>query len=143
LPQSGEVVEATFGPAIQLYAYDLDSENISPGDVLDLTIFWQALAVPDSSYHAFVHIVEIGDNEIVVQSDKIPVDWLRPTNGWRSGEVLSDNHLLELPSDIQPGEYQLYVGLYDPDDDQRLPVFLSGERQPDDRLLLAPIRVLP
>jgi hypothetical protein len=143
MPQTGEVVEATYGPGIQLYATELDTEDISTGDVPDLTIIWQAMAVPERSYHVFVHMVEVGDDENVTQSDKIPVDWLRPTNGWRSGEALSDHHLLELPSDIQPGANELLVGFYDPDDDQRLPIFLSGGRQPDDRLLLAPIRVWP
>jgi mannosyltransferase len=143
LPQGGEVVEAMFGPAIQLYAYELDSEEAAAGDVLDLTLHWQAIEVPDESYHVFVHLVEVGDDAIVSQSDRIPVDWLRPTNGWRSGEVLSDNHLLALPADIKPGEYQLYIGFFNPDDDRRLPVFLAGEQQQEDRLPLTTIRVLP
>jgi len=143
LPQTGEVVEALFGSDIQLYAYDLDSEDFAPGDVLDLTLFWRALKVPDTSYHVFVHLIESDDDEITSQSDKIPVDWLRPTNGWRTGEVLRDGHLLELPEELRPGEYQLFVGLYDPVAAQRLPVTISGEGQPDDRLLLLSFRVTP
>jgi 4-amino-4-deoxy-L-arabinose transferase-like glycosyltransferase len=143
LPLEVQKVEAMFGPDIQLYGYDLVSEQVSPGEALDLTLFWQALAIPERSYHVFVHLVDADDNSIVAQSDRIPVDWLRPTNGWRPGEVLTDKHRLELPAEIGPGEYQLYAGLFLLDEDQRLPVVVSGELQPEARLLLQTIRVSP
>jgi hypothetical protein len=143
LPQEVPLVEVSFGSAIQLYAYDLESEQVSAGGALDLTLFWQALNTSDRSYHVFVHLVDSGNESIVAQSDRIPVDWLRPTNGWRPGEVLADKHRLVLPPDVAPGEYHLYVGFYDPNDATRLPVVISGKQDHEDRLQIQTIRVLP
>jgi hypothetical protein len=131
------------GPDIQLYAYQLDPESVSPRDTLDLTLYWRAVSVPERSYHVFVHLVDPKSEEIIAQSDKVPVDWLRPTNGWRSGEVLQDEHLLELLEELPAGDYHLYVGLYDPESAQRLPIIFGDEQQPEDRLLLQTIRVSP
>ena len=60
--------------------------------------------------------------EIVSQVDWIPVEGVRPTPGWRMEEVLIDSHRLPLPIDLPAGEYQLWVGLYEPESGQRLPV---------------------
>ena len=82
----------------------------------------------------FVHLVnEAG--EIVAQVDRIPVDGLRMTPGWREGELLRDVYELQLPADAGGG-YELYTGLFDPKSGVRPPLVVSGEQQPDGRLLL-------
>lgn len=136
LPADVNLLEAQFGPAIELYGYELESEPLQQAGYLDLTLFWQALDVPDRSYYAFVHLVLAGEESIISQVDRIPVDWLRPTNGWRRGEVLTDSYALQVPEELAPGAYHLYVGLFDPQSSLRLPVTYQGKVQPDDRLLL-------
>jgi hypothetical protein len=136
LPELSHLLLAEFGSSIELGGYQMAEELPGRGEVLDLTLYWRARQVPGSSYHVFVHLVRADDGTIVSQLDRIPVDWLRPTNGWREGEVLTDRYLLPIPSDLTPGSYQLYVGLYEPDTWLRLPITYQGERQPDDQLLL-------
>jgi hypothetical protein len=140
LPAAVEVVGAWFGQAIELYGYALQPESPQPGGILKLTLYWQAKAVPQEYYVAFVHLLD-RDETIVRQSDRVPVNGLRPTTGWRRGEVLADVYELSLPADIAPGPYRLAVGLYNSDTLERLPVTYSGELQPDNRLLLATITV--
>ncbi|MDX1689230.1 MAG: glycosyltransferase family 39 protein [Candidatus Promineifilaceae bacterium] len=140
LPEGVSVVEASFGDAIQLYGFDLVAEELQPGDTMALMLYWLAEDVPQGNYHVFVHVV--GEEEaIVTQADRIPVESRRPTQGWRAGEVLSDPYALHLPSDLSPGVYRVYVGLYEPDRRDRLPVVIDEQPQADNRLLLATITV--
>ena len=70
------------------------------------------------------------------QDDHVPADNLRPTSGWRPGEVVSDPVQLSLPLDLPPGEYRINVGVYDPDSGERLPLTIEGERLQYDQLPL-------
>jgi hypothetical protein len=49
----------------------------------------------------------------VAQDDHLPLQGRRPTDTWLPGEVIVDQHLLALPSDLPPGPYRLEAGLYD------------------------------
>lgn len=137
LPAVSEITQAQVGPSIELYGYELEETALVPGDILDLSLFWRAVQVPDRSYYVFVHLVRADDGSNVSQLDRVPVDWLRPTNGWRPGEVLSDVYHLPVPEELAPGTYLMYVGMFNPDSWQRLPITYRDEEQPDARLLLA------
>ena len=136
LPAVVSLLQAELGPTIELYGYQLDDDQLCPGETFDLTLYWRARTAPDRSYYTFVHLVSADDGTIVSQLDRIPVDWLRPSNGWRPGEVLTDCYPLPIPADLAPGVYHLLVGMYDPDNGQRLPIIYQGKAQPDDQLLL-------
>jgi 4-amino-4-deoxy-L-arabinose transferase-like glycosyltransferase len=141
VPSAATVVEAAFGPAISLYGYDLEKRAAAAGEALDLTLYWRAQQAPDHDYLVFVHLVADGDDQPVQQIDRIPVDWLRPTQGWRAGEVLTDRYLLTLPPELPAGLYRLVVGLYQPESWERLPVTYQGQAQPHDQLLLTTLRL--
>lgn len=137
LPEQATLQPADFGPAIHLYGYDL---RRPADDSLRLTLFWQVKAPPGGFYATFIHLVSAATGEIVTQTGFIPVDGVRPTSGWRAGEVLTDPYTLTLPADLLPGEYHLNVGFYNPDSGERLPVLAGGtEPQPHNQLTLTTI----
>ncbi len=105
-----------------------------------LTLYWEATGDAPQSYTVFVHVVPSGGIEAVTQSDRIPVDWLRPTDGWRPGEILEDIHNLGI-SPLPPGDYDIFVGFYDPETLVRVPVSQNGIPMPNDVLLLTTITV--
>ena len=43
-----------------------------------------------------------------------------PSNIWAQGQVIVDEYEFKLPSDIEPGNYSVAVGLYDAENGQRL-----------------------
>jgi hypothetical protein len=43
-----------------------------------------------------------------------------PTSMWDPGELVRDSHALSLPLDLEPGQYTLRIGLYEPQTGQRL-----------------------
>jgi mannosyltransferase len=110
------------------------------GDVVPLTLVWRSLGDLSEHWDVLVHLVD-DQGEIVAQGDGPPVGGFRPTASWRAGEVLVDERQLILPADLAPGSYTVWTGLYWPGSWERLPAFVSGERQPEDRLLLGTLVV--
>lgn len=118
-PAMDGAVDALFGGEIALLGYSLPAGPYHAGDVLPLTLHWQAKAQPARDNKVFVHLVDAA-GAIVAQRDAAPVDWTRPTSGWVEGEVVSDPQPLALPGDLPAGSYRLLVGLYDAETLQRL-----------------------
>jgi hypothetical protein len=133
-------LQAAFGqpPQIELRGYELTPA--APGAVTELTLFWRAVEAPDTNYHVFVHLTA-EDGTIAAQDDGPPDRGFRPTSSWRPGEAIVDARTMSLPPDLPPGRYALYVGLYNPADEARLPV--SGAGADGDRLLLQAVEVTP
>jgi hypothetical protein len=42
---------------------------------------------------------------------------------------------------LGPGTYDLWVGFFDPETNERLPIFIDGIQQADDRLLLEDLQI--
>ena len=134
LPVNAVPVNAEFGEAIELHSYQLQQNE----DALDLVLYWQATAVPEKNLFTFVHLTDETGN-IIAQIDFVPVSGLRPTAGWRVGEVITDPYALALPADLPAGEYQLAVGLFDPETFERPFVIQQGQEQPDNQIVLTQI----
>ena len=49
----------------------------------------------------------------ILDSDREPANWTRPSRDWAPGEPVVDRHALVLPRDMPPGRYALEVVLYD------------------------------
>ena len=113
-------VDANFGNLVRLIGYDLDLQRTYPGGRLPLTLYWQTLGHIPASYHVFAHLES--SSGPVAQADGVPVCWTYPTDVWRPGQIIADQHAIPIPSDIKPGLYPLQVGLYLPDTFSRLDV---------------------
>jgi mannosyltransferase len=123
-------LEARFGEAIRLEGYTLSDEVLTPGEALGVTLFWSCDAPLDMRYKVFVHLYA-PDGTLVAQHDDEPSGDLAPTTTWTPGETVHDNHGLLLPGDLVPGEYEIAVGIYQPDSGERLPVTRDGEPSGD------------
>ncbi len=121
---------------IQLEGYAL-TPDARPGGALLLALRWKSLHVVNYNYQVFVHLLN-ANNEKLAQRDGQPVQWMRPTSTWHTGEEIIDRYGLLLPRDLPAGSYNVAVGLYDPVTGQRLPVS-AGPR--DYAIELGPIQV--
>jgi len=141
-PQSMQhTLGANMGNHVLLLGYDAAQDSVSPGDVLEVTLYWQALKAMDTSYKVFTHLLDSQEG-IWGQKDDVPVQGTYPTTGWLPGEVITDTYAIAVRSDAPPGEYLLEVGMYDPSSGERLPVLGVDGQRAGDRVLLAPVRVL-
>ena len=82
---------------------------------------WHALKRMPESYKVFAHLRRAGTDEIVSQVDAIPRNWTYPTDWWEANEFITDTLSIPL-NDIEPGQYELWLGLYDDETGERLPV---------------------
>lgn len=134
-PAVSHVLSADLGP-VTLFGYDLRSTSIAPGNPLDVTLYWRADQVLNDSYHVFVHLID-AQGGLVAQSDGVPANWTRLTTGWLPGEYVMDSHSLQVPADLPPGKYQLFVGLYLLETGERL----ATEEFPEGRVQLQGLEV--
>ena len=127
LPEEPAVaLDARFGESIQLNGYALDDAGLSPGDILPVTLFWEAQAPVAERYKVTVQLLD-GAGQLIAQVDTEPGDGLVPTTTWDPGQVLADRYGVPIPSDLPSGRYTLVVGLYHITTGERLPVALDGE----------------
>ncbi len=105
-------VNLPFGEHITLNGYTLGETSLRPGDIVEVTLFWQTAVSLESRYKVFLHLLD-GDGKLVSQRDSEPGGGLALTTTWRPGKVVVDNHGLLIPSNLPPGSYSLYLGLYD------------------------------
>jgi 4-amino-4-deoxy-L-arabinose transferase-like glycosyltransferase len=118
--------EAVFGEQARLVGLDLPQTAVKAGETLPLTLYWQALAPFDRSWKVFVHLTDEA-GQIIGQQDQVPGGGEFPTNGWIPNEYLVDRYQLSVPAEARPGNYQLKIGLYDPNDFSRLPASQAGK----------------
>lgn len=140
-PSPDHAAPATFGDAIALLGYDAPLQA-SPGTTITVTLYWRALASAPGDYKVFVHAFA-ADGTLVAQHDGQPANWAYPTTAWQAGDIILDRHPLALAANLPPGEYRLFVGLYEAAAPAtRLPVRdAEGALQPDGHLGLAVLRV--
>lgn len=119
-------VDARFGEVIHLRGYALGERAFSPGDVIPVTLFWEAEAPIPDRYKVFLHLLG-SDSQLVAQTDGEPGGNLLPTTIWPPGEMVIDRHGVLLPKELPAGEYGLVVGLYHLVGGERLRVTLDGE----------------
>ena len=115
-------------------------QRVAPGQTMQVTFYWWAMAQMDTDYAVFVHLLD-GEGRVKWQHDGMPAFGTRPTSGWQPGEVIADVHEIPLPADAPEGTYGLEVGVYSPLTWQRLRVLDEEGSPQDDHLLLPPIHV--
>ncbi len=129
-------VHAQFDQFATLLGYDVTQTD----ETLDIILQWRTDNTPPADYFVFVHLSDPATGQPVRQRDWIPVNGLRPTAGWRPGEILLDPHTLDL-RDVPSGTYQLNVGLYLPDSFERPLVTQNGQELPNRQITLREITI--
>ncbi len=124
LPADTTFVKANFDNLISLteVAYP---PNTAEGVAFPVQLQWQAITPLVQNYHVFIHLLD-REGQVVAQADGQPAQWKHPTSTWVVGETVVDRHGLWIPAKTAPGEYQLLMGVYRPEDGRRLSL-LTGE----------------
>jgi hypothetical protein len=127
------------GESIRLISFSLPRRSWHPGDIVPLTLTWEAITPVQQNAVVFVHLYDAA-GKLVAQRDAQPLDGYAPTSAWRIGEPIADRQGVLLPNNIAPGEYALNVGLYDAATGQRLVI---DPPQRENRIPLGTVRVEP
>lgn len=137
------LAQATFGAIARLVGFDISTTSSAPGDDLGVTFYWQSLYPDQDNYKVFVHLIDPAKDSsdgIVAQIDEAPQAGTYPFWVWSVGETVSESVRLQIPLQTQPGKYQLVVGVYNSDTNERLPL-KGGVDFGAERLVLAEIAI--
>ncbi|MBN1582536.1 MAG: hypothetical protein JXA89_17640 [Anaerolineae bacterium] len=132
-------VGARLSDKVELLGYTLDRQQAAPGDTLHLTLIWQALKEMDTAYTVFTHLLD-ENQQIRGQKDNPPQNGSYPTTLWAREEVIVDEYEIVIQDGTPPGKHTIEIGMYDPGNLQRLPVF-DPTGAIGDRILLGEVIV--
>ena len=104
-------MEATFNDELRLLGYALPVQDLQPGAVTHISLFWQPLRPPAEDYEIFVQLWDDGGQSIGGAHD-FPWGGMYRTRIWQPDEVVVTHHWIEVPSDLAVGRYTLVVGLF-------------------------------
>jgi hypothetical protein len=132
-------LEVNFEGKLALLGYDVEDEAVLPGEVLRLTLYWQALAPLERDYSVFVHLLD--ENDLIVgQVDTFPGLGNFPFTQWQGGELVADVYPVPIsPTAYAPSKARWEVGVYDHATGERLVVLGPGA----DNVRLGGVSVLP
>ncbi len=137
-------VSATFGENIALVGFEVPTQTWRPGDTVPVVLYWHAKVSGDvgrmkvNDAKVFLHLYD-PTQMLVTQSDGWAYYGTRPPYTWQLGETVVDPRALDLPPDLPAGQYALEVGLYT--SGGRLPAYLHGHRQLEDRVFLTNLAI--
>lgn len=137
-PRPAVSLQADFAGQLKLLGYTLPASSTLRGVRIPLTLIWQAQTQPFADYAIFVQLRDAA-NTVLANADYQPYQGLLPTSTWPAGAVIHSVTWLQLPTDISPGSYNLYVGVYHPDNLERLP--LQGDTSGENALVMEPISI--
>ncbi len=136
-------LDVNFDDQIKLRGYklylDYGDHTVAGGKVY-LVLYWEAQQDIDTDYVVFTHVLDDQSN-VWGQIDEQPVGGARPTSTWKAGEIIADPILVPIQPDASPGDYELYVGLYNWPEIERLPVLNDLGQPIDERVVLETITI--
>ncbi|MDF1514038.1 MAG: hypothetical protein P1S60_09535 [Anaerolineae bacterium] len=133
-------VTVHFGGELSLLGFNMPEDHWHPGDVVPITLIWQASAPSQSDAKVFVHLYD-DQGHLWAQSDSWAFQGTRPPYTWHVNEAVTDPHLVVLPANLPLGIYSIEAGLYTPENGERLHAYLDGVRQNEERVMLAVMHI--
>jgi hypothetical protein len=112
LPAGAQPLEATLGDVARLRGYAITPQQAQPGDVVDVTLYWEPLGPTALPYSVYLHLFD-GEETLVAQRDTYPGLGRYPTTAWQTGHLFADQYRVALPETAYaPVTAQWEVGLW-------------------------------
>lgn len=136
--------QIAFGDALEFSGHTLSSDALKPGDTLRVEYFWKGLRRMEEDYTIFAHVIrkgtlftserafklkrKFGIAPGMFQHDHRPLDGTYPTTAWQPHERVRDLYAAPIPSDMRPGAYDIWIGVWNPLTKERLKTADGAER---------------
>lgn len=117
-----------FANGIRLIGYDLSKSVVSPGEYLQVVLYWATGTAPiEANLQPFVHLDRLNDwTTIAGAANYTPGDVTTesnlPTFHWDTARYVRDEHDIIVPPDTAPMAYAVRAGLIDPEQNHLLPL---------------------
>lgn len=137
-------LQVRFGETIELAGWQQPAQ-VAAGEALPVTLLWAAVGSPGVDYTAFVHLLD-SRGQWVAGFDQAPGGTRFPTHAWAAGDQVLGEIAVQLPPELAPGDYAVWLGLYDAASAGavRLPITAAdGRTTANDMIELGPVTVAP
>ncbi len=104
-PSEATPLDIDLGQRVRIEAYHRSEQAVTPGDTLQVALYWRPLVSLERDYAVFVQL--LGPQGVVGQADRS-----QPTSGYPVGALRIDLYELPLLLQTPPGSYQLIAGFY-------------------------------
>jgi hypothetical protein len=142
IPGEPDVLLAEVGDHIALADVRIVPEQARAGETVRLSVQWYVpRGKPDQDYTTLLHLGQ-PDRPPLATGDHPPLRGDYPTRAWGNGETIDDSYTLNIPTDLEPGRYPVWIGMYDPATGERLTLKVGGVRQPNDVFLAGWVEVV-
>jgi 4-amino-4-deoxy-L-arabinose transferase-like glycosyltransferase len=139
-PPMDHALDVQLGQGLALLGFDGPQAQVKPGEDVRLTLYWKPPAQQNGNYKVFAHLLD-DNGKVWGQHDDFPAFGSYPMTEWQRDEIVGDRIRIELPADIPPGVYHVFVGMYDPATGERLPLLRDGQRLKGDTLGLTDVTI--
>ena len=113
VPASAQRIDFQYGDKVRLLAFDIPGQHVRPGEVVPVTLYWQALAPIDEDYSVFVHFWSVEGIHPLAQSDSYTGGGTYPTRLWTPGQIVRDTVQVKIPdTTLGPRPLWLRAGMY-------------------------------
>jgi hypothetical protein len=134
-------IDVTYGGQMKLLGYEVESEEVKPGESIYVTLYWEGLEEMERDYSVSLVVLTPG-GELIGQEDSYPGLGSYPTSAWQPGEVAADRAWVRIkPRTPAPTLGWLGVNVYDLPTMERLEASVEG--QAVDQVLLQPVKIAP
>jgi hypothetical protein len=111
-PVAARVSEFIAGDNVDFLGYDRSIDAQLTGDDLDISLYWLPVAILAPDHHLFLQLID-DQNQVVAGIEEPPIPWLG-TSQWTLNSPLRSQSSLRIPANLEPGDYDLIAGLFDP-----------------------------
>ncbi|MEM7118490.1 MAG: hypothetical protein AAF614_39070 [Chloroflexota bacterium] len=133
--------DAQFDSLIKLHGYEIHSDDVHPGEPLDIDLYWEVVGQPPGNFLFFVHLIDSVDT-IVAQRDTHPGLGNYPSSQWQVGDQFIERIRLFLPETAYTDETAtLSIGFYAPVEGYRLGITDASGNGLGDALTLGQVNV--
>jgi len=97
---------------LRLLGFVPPRQTLAPGDLFQIGIYWRARAQPQTNYRVAIQLRD-ANGRVAVEQQSEPAKGAYPATQWSAGEVLLDWHDWSLPTNLEKGDYKIYLVLRD------------------------------
>lgn len=110
---------ANLGDVLEIDRVLAAPSRYQAGETNRISVFFKVTEAIPVDYMVFVHVEDAERGERVAQVDHAPPS---PTSTWKKGTVIRDDFALYVPPNVTSRALNIWIGLWDPKTDQRLPL---------------------
>jgi mannosyltransferase len=107
IPHPGRI---DLGGGLTLLGWDLDREEVQPGDRALLTLVWSVESQPQGDYQLHLTVTD-SEGQMLDAGTFPPTNVWHPTSTWQEGQTWRGQATFRLPIETQPGEARLSLRL--------------------------------